>query len=72
MADKDVSDVSSQQANNPLTRKLSKILESRLDNDKVCSLLSWMYYYVIEKSVRLLNIYIVVGDVFIGTKIFKD
>ena len=35
MADKEHSDVSSQQ-NNPLSRKLNKILESRLDNDKVC------------------------------------
>ena len=24
------------QANNPLSRKLNKILEGRLDNDKVC------------------------------------
>ncbi|XP_050411932.1 conserved oligomeric Golgi complex subunit 6 [Patella vulgata] len=34
MADKDHSDVSTNQANNPLTRKLNKILETRLDNDK--------------------------------------
>ncbi|XP_076448028.1 conserved oligomeric Golgi complex subunit 6-like [Babylonia areolata] len=33
MADKEQSDVSSQQ-NNPLSRKLNKILETRLDNDK--------------------------------------
>jgi hypothetical protein len=26
---------SSQQANNPITRKLNKILESRIENDKV-------------------------------------
>ena len=38
MADKELSDVSSQQ-NNPLSRKLNKILESRLDNDKVCEIL---------------------------------
>ncbi|ESO91200.1 hypothetical protein LOTGIDRAFT_209569 [Lottia gigantea] len=34
MADKDQSDVSASQTNNPLTRKLNKILETRLDNDK--------------------------------------
>jgi len=28
--------VSSSQTNNPLSRKLNKILETRLDNDKVC------------------------------------
>lgn len=30
----------SSQSNNPLSRKLNKILETRLDNDKVCSGLS--------------------------------
>ncbi|KAL3852068.1 hypothetical protein ACJMK2_015756 [Sinanodonta woodiana] len=34
MADKETSDVSSSQTSNPLSRKLNKILETRLDNDK--------------------------------------
>lgn len=40
MADKEQSDTSfSSQASNPLSRKLNKILETRLDNDKVILLL---------------------------------
>ena len=41
MADKEVSDVSSggPSANNPLSRKLNKILEGRLDSDKVWNIL---------------------------------
>ncbi|XP_041348478.1 conserved oligomeric Golgi complex subunit 6-like [Gigantopelta aegis] len=53
MADKDSSDVSTQQANNPLTRKLSKILESRLDNDKdMLEALKYLSTLLGENSLR--------------------
>ena len=43
MADKEQSDIisSTSHASNPLTRKLNKILETRLDNDKVFLLFSY-------------------------------
>ncbi|XP_071081994.1 conserved oligomeric Golgi complex subunit 6-like [Haliotis cracherodii] len=55
MADKESTDVStsSTQANNPLSRKLNKILESRLDNDKdMLEALKALSVFFSENSLR--------------------
>ena len=47
----------SSQTNNPLARKLNKILETRLDNDKVSeSLIYGVLFYSSFKSAQLANV----------------